>query len=77
MLDESTVSMRGTFSQGEVSSAKNHRVLLDKIDKTHRRLDPIDHELSHKVFRRPMPPIGATMSGSSDNEIEISLKHIG
>lgn len=76
MLDDSSVSMQGTFSQSDANSVKNGRRLLEKIGRRHHLLTPVDHEISHKVIRRPMPPIGGTVSGSSDNEVEISLKHI-
>ena len=76
MLDESIDTMQGTFSQNGTKSVKNSRLLLEKIERRRHHLLPVDHEMSHKIFRSPMPPIGCAMSGSSDNEVEVNMKHI-
>jgi hypothetical protein len=70
--------MRGIYSPSDVKSVRNGRVklgrLVEPVNLT--SLTPIDHEMSHKVFKKPILSINPGISGSSDNEVEISLKHV-
>jgi hypothetical protein len=61
-----------------MNSIRNDRFKLKRLDRplNSMKLAPMDHELSHKIFKRPLAPINVETSEASDNEIEINLKHL-